>query len=1038
MYGKSSLSFAEREKKTLEFWKKNATFEKSLENTKDQKKFTFYDGPPFATGLPHYGHILAGTIKDIIPRYKTMKGYYVSRRFGWDCHGLPVENEIEKQQGLSGAATIEEFGIGAFNESCRDIVLRYTEEWKHTVERMGRWVDFSSPYKTMDVEYMESVWWVFSNLWDKDMVYKGYKVMPFSPKLGTPLSNFEANLNYKDVDDPSLTVEFTIDGDDASLLVWTTTPWTLISNLALAMSETVNYVKVEVNATHKRYYLAKARVSSYFKEEDITIISEHTGSQFEGKKYTPLFSYFEEKKSTGAFQILLADFATDEDGTGIVHMAPAFGEVDFYACQDKGIELVCPVDQNGQFTAEISEYEGMFVKDCDKDIIKRLKSESKVFHHTQINHRYPFCWRSDMPLIYKAVHTWFVNVECIKDKIIANNQEIEWVPSHIKNGRFGKWLENARDWAISRNRYWGTPMPIWESSDGDFLVIDSKETLEKYSGKTIDDIHRHFIDDIEIIKNGKVYKRVEEVFDCWFESGSMPYAQNHFPFEGNENIPEGFPADFIAEGLDQTRGWFYTLLVLSTALFDKPAFKNVIVNGILLAEDGNKMSKKLKNYPDPLDVVNECGADSIRLYMLSSPAVAGDDLRFTKNGVETTLRQFLLPLWNSYNFFATYAQLIEFVPTSPPKNPENIIDAWILSKLQSLTLQVTDALDRYTLNSAITPLLQFIEDLTNWYIRRSRSRFWQIEHSTGRDEAFQTLYYVLVEIAKIAAPFVPFITESIYQELRQNGSEESVHLTSYPEYNSSIRDIELEEEMDLVQKVVSLGRSLRKEEKIKLRQPLRTVYIASKNASIERALNRHKDLLRDELNVHNVEYIENESEFVSISVKPNFKKLGAQYKTMMRGIQQELKQLSLESINLLYTGVPITIKVENTPITLETSDVEFKRDVKEGVSAISLNDITLCYDTVITHDLMIEGYARELINKINLERKTQDFKIENTLHLSISGPECIKEVISLHEHYIKREVLAHTIVFHDELENGTHLDINGINVCVSLSLTTRD
>ena len=651
MFEISKKSIAEREVEVLERWEQGDIFRKSLEMREQGELYTMYDGPPFATGLPHYGHILAGAIKDVVPRYWTMKGRYVPRRFGWDCHGLPVENEIEKREELAGAPSIEHFGIAKFNEACRSIVQRYTSEWRETVLRMGRWVDFDGAYRTMDLPFMESVWWVFGQLWEKGLVHQGFKVMPFSAKLGTPLSNFEANLNYKDVDDPSVTVAFSLVEEEGSLLVWTTTPWTLVSNRAAIVHPDLKYAKVRQSG--ELYYVAESRAHVVLPEGDIEGVVK--GSDLIGARYLPPFDYFPDE---GAYRVIGDDFVGAEDGTGIVHAAPAFGEVDFFACSREGIEIVCPVDHNGRFTSEVPEYGGLFVKDADRDIVRRLKESKRLFSQATIRHRYPFCWRSDTPLIYKAVETWFVAVEKIKEKLLAANEEIEWVPSHLKRGRFGKWLEQARDWAISRNRYWGTPIPIWISDGGERRVVTSVTELEELTGKKIDDLHRHHIDDLEFEENGKVFRRIPEVFDCWFESGSMPYAQYHYPFEHGDETLGSLPADFIAEGLDQTRGWFYTLTILSAALFDKPAFRNVIVNGIVLAEDGNKMSKRLKNYPDPSEVIERYGADSVRLYLLQSKAMEADDVRFSERGVELTLRQVLIPFWNAYVFFVYPAVLI--------------------------------------------------------------------------------------------------------------------------------------------------------------------------------------------------------------------------------------------------------------------------------------------------------------------------------------------------------------------------------------------
>jgi isoleucyl-tRNA synthetase len=1024
MFEVDDNSFPSREEKILKFWQQNHIFEKSIENRKNAPLFSTYDGPPFATGLPHYGHLLAGTIKDVIPRYKTMKGMCVPRRFGWDCHGLPVENEIEKEKGLSGASTIEEFGIAAFNEECRKIVLRYTEEWKSTVNRMGRWVSFENTYKTMDTNFMESVWWIFSALWKKGLVYQGFKVMPFSAQLGTPLSNFEANLNYKDVDDPSLTVRIKVKAEsDTYLLVWTTTPWTLPSNLACVVNPHNHYVKLKDKETKHTYIISKARVGHYFKDrESYEIVSAFKGDKLRDLEYEPLFPYFAGRKN--AFRVLLDEFVGEEDGTGVVHAAPAFGEQDFFVCLRESIDLVDPVDQNGKFTQLVPEYEGLFVKDADKDIIKRLKAEGKVLHHGQIHHRYPFCWRSDTPLIYKAVKTWFLSVEKIKDKLLAANEQINWVPHHIKHGRFGKWLENARDWAISRNRYWGTPIPLWQSDEGDFIAISSIEELEKFTGKKIDDLHRHYIDDLSFVDNGRTYRRVKEVFDCWFESGSMPFAQNHFPFEHKEATLDAFPADFIAEGLDQTRGWFYTLTVIGAALFDKPAFKNVIVNGILLAEDGNKMSKRLKNYPDPMDVVNKYGADSIRLYLLHSPAVQADDLRFAERGVELVLRQALIPLWNSYVFFATYAKIYKWTPKlATHKKPKATIDLWILSQLQKLILDVETALDSYKLSEAVDPIVVFIDQLTNWFIRRSRPRFWHAEATQDRDEAFETLYTVLLNLVKVAAPFIPFLTDSIYQELKGPSDMASVHLTHYPTYDKNLRDEKLEEEMGLVQTIVNLGHSLRKEHKLKVRQPLKKAYIVTASQDQKDSLSSHLYLIKEELNVHHIEFESDESRFVSVSVKPNFKVLGKQMGPKMKEAKAVIEGLSPQSIAALYAGKTISIEVGGESFTLSQNEVEVSRSVKEGLVASCEGSITVALETTLDEELIKEGIAREIVNKINTMRRNENFEVTDRIVVTLETTPRVEVAFKKHESYISNEVLAEKVVFGPC--SGTEWDING-------------
>ncbi len=1017
--------FSEREKRILALWKEKNIFKKSVAIREDSPLFSFYDGPPFATGLPHYGHILAGTIKDVVPRYMTMKGFHVPRRFGWDCHGLPVENEIEKTKELSGSHSIEKFGIANFNEECRSIVLRYVEEWKSTVDRMGRWVDFDQTYKTMDPTFMESVWWVFASLWKKDLVYEGFKVMPFSAQLGTPISNFEANLNYKEVTDPSLTVKFPVKGEENTyLLIWTTTPWTLVSNLAAIANPKMTYVKVLDKETKKKYYLAGSRVKTYFKDRDkIEILATFHGFDLSGKEYFPPFEYFIHEASPNAFRVLLDEFVGEEDGTGIVHAAPAFGEADFFVCKREDIEPVCPVDQNGRFTKEIPEYEGILVKDTDKDIIKRLKAKSLVFHHGQIVHRYPFCWRTDQPLIYKAVNTWFVAVEKIKDRLLRANEKINWTPEHIKSGRFGKWLENARDWAISRNRYWGTPIPLWRNDEGGVIVISSIKDLEERVGKKITDLHRHYIDSLTFEENGKVYKRVPEVFDCWFESGSMPYAQNHFPFENKEETLKSFPADFIAEGLDQTRGWFYTLHVLSVALFDQPAFKNVIVNGIILAEDGNKMSKRLKNYPDPSDVFEKYGADSVRLYLLHSPVVEADDLRFSEKGVELILRQFMIPLWNAYVFFATYANIYEWTPSKLEKASSDI-DKWILSRLQGLVHDVEKGLDQFLLNKAIDPFVTFIEELTNWYIRRSRNRFWSEVDSVDRRQAFSTLYEVLKTLVKVAAPFVPFISDSIYQEMKREDEAESVHLCDYPIYDRTLRNTKLEQEMDLTQKAVNLGHSLRKEHNLKVRQPLGKAYLISAKDSVLKSLEAHEKLIADELNVKELAYSKDESKFVEISVKPNFPVLGKKVGKLMPQVKQKIEALSGEKIQKLLGKESIDMTVEGHTVIVGPEDVTIERKVRGNIIATVEGDLTIALDTTLTDSLIQEGMAREIVNKINTMRRNMDFDVVDRIKVAMDTNDVVKQAFYTYQEYIMGEVLA-TDVHFGPTKEGSGWDING-------------
>lgn len=1027
-------TFDERELRILSFWQKERIFEKSVEQRRQKPLFSFYDGPPFATGLPHYGHFLAGTIKDVVLRFKTMKGFCVPRRFGWDCHGLPIENEIEKAHHLSGATSIEDFGISRFNEECRKIVLRYTEDWKALVSRMGRWVDFDHTYRTMDLSFMESVWWVFKQLFEKGLVYEGFKVMPFSAKLGTPLSNFEAGENYKNVDDPSLTIALPVtDEPNTYLMVWTTTPWTLISNLAVMAGPEIDYVKVRNKASGKLYYIANARLPSYDKEgteQEYEVISQHKGQELAGKRYKPLFPYFADQAQKGAFRVILDPMVSTDDGTGMVHAAPAFGEADFYACQREGIPLVCPVDNNGRFTKEIPEYAGLFVKDADKDIIKHLKAQGAVIQAATIHHRYPFCWRSDTPLIYKAVRTWFVAVENFKEDMLASNDQIHWTPENIKHGRFGKWLAGARDWAISRNRYWGTPIPIWRADDGEIAVLGSIAELEEATGAKITDLHRHYIDHLTLNRNGKVFHRIPEVFDCWFESGSMPYAQNHYPFENKELFENSYPADFIGEGLDQTRGWFYTLTILSTALFKKPAFKNVIVNGIVLAEDGAKMSKRLRNYPDPSIVIHRYGADAVRLYMMHSPAVKADDLCFAESGVELVLRQVLIPLWNAFSFLTTYAKIYKWSPAPLPKKPAAVIDQWIISLLNKLIKDVENGMQNYDLSLAVEPFVEFVDQLTNWYIRRSRRRFWNDVASQDRSEAFATLYYVLIELVKIAAPYVPFISDAIYQHIRSKEMPASVHLCDFPTYHPERRDELLEAAMAAVQTTVSLGHSLRKEHKFKVRQPLPSAHIASGDSQVLEFLQKQQHLIAEELNVKKVLFGTDETQFVSLKAKPNFRTLGKKVGKLMRPVQQAVDNFTQKELSELMDGNSVTIHVEGENIVLTAEDVAVERHVREGLVAANLNTITIALDTTLDDNLLIEGIAREIVNKINTMRREAGFEVTDRIRIKIDTNERVKQCFNTFGEYINGEVLAVAVDFGPC--EGTAWDLNGEPATIAL------
>ncbi len=1033
--------FAAVEEEVLQFWNENRTFEKSLKNRKGEPEFVFYDGPPFATGLPHYGHLLAGTIKDVVPRYQTMRGKYVERVFGWDCHGLPVENEMEKELDLSSKKEIENYGIGKFNESCRGIVLRYTKEWESTVKRMGRWVDFEHGYRTMDLDYMESIWWVFRQLWDKDLIYEGYKILPYCPRCSTPLSNFEANQGYAEVTDPAITIRFRVldEAGPVYFLAWTTTPWTLPSNMALAVGPDIDYVKIKDGEDY--YILAKARMPVYYPKEQPEIVAEFKGSELYGKRYEPLFPYFSDRKESGAFRVLTADFVSTEDGTGIVHSAPGFGEDDAAMGKEHGLPEVCPVDEECKFTSEVSDYAERYVKECDKDIIRRLKEENKLVHRSSIAHNYPHCWRCDSPLIYRAMPTWFVNIDKIKAKMIAANQQMNWTPEHIKDGRFGKWLENARDWNIGRNRYWGCPLPIWRNNEGEIICIGSVAELEKLIGKKVDDIHKHLMDKVEIPSpTGKSpLKRIPEVLDCWFESGSMPYAQQHYPFEKREHFDANFPADFIAEGLDQTRGWFYTLVVLSSALFGKPAAKNVVVNGLILAEDGQKMSKRKKNYPDPSYIIDHYGADSLRLFLLGSPVVRGEDLKFSEDGIKEILRGVMIPMWNAYSFLVTYANVDNWRPepgeAKPPADPKNPLDRWILASMTEMVEEIQEHMDNYQLQKAANRFEKFVEDLTNWYIRRSRRRFWKSQNDGDKQDAYQTLHYVLVTFTKTAAAFIPFVTDAIYRNLRTEEMPESVHLCDYPAADASRRDLYLEKQMDNTMVAVKLGRYLRTQHTLKVRQPLRKAIIVSADPEIRKMLSETSDIISEELNVKNIVIESNEEELVVRRAKPNFKALGPKLGKEMKDAAKLIPQLDSEAISKVLAGESVSITLPSgRELELGPSDLEIQREEKAGMPVSTEEGITVALDTELDRELEEEGLAREFISRVQNLRKDMGLDVSDRIELlySVAGDMAGAALKNFSE-YICNETLA---VVHKttELEDdGYDTDINGISCRIAIT-----
>ena len=1022
------VEFPKMEEEILAFWEKNDIFKKSISQREGKDEFVFYDGPPFATGLPHFGHFVPGTIKDIIPRYQTMKGKKVERRFGWDCHGLPVENLIEKELGLNSKTDIEKFGVANFNEACRSSVLRYVSEWRRIVTRLGRWVDFNNDYKTMDPDYMESIWWVMKTLWEKGLLYEGYYILPYCPRCSTVLSNHELNLGgYKDVHDPAITIKFKVTGlvsgsaaeaakladladGNTFLLAWTTTPWTLPSNLALAVGPDIDYVLVQDG--NERYILAEARLSAYYKKpEEYQILWKKKGAELVGITYEPLFPYFKETKEQNAFRTYPGDYVSTEDGTGIVHIAPGFGEDDQRILKGTGVPTICPVDAECRFTDEVPDYKGLFVKDADKAIIDRLKAEGKLVKRDQILHAYPHCWRCSSPLIYRAVSSWFVNVTKIKQQMLDANQQIHWVPEHIKDGRFGKWLEGARDWAISRNRYWGNPLPIWKCPDcGKTICVGSRKELQDLSGVEVKDLHKHFVDEITIpCSCGGTMQRIPEVLDCWFESGAMPYAQNHYPFENKEFFESHFPADFISEGLDQTRGWFYTLTILGAALFNRPAFKNCVVNGLVLAEDGKKMSKSLRNYTDPMDVINTFGADALRIFLMHSAVVKADDLRYSDEGVKDVLKSIIIPLWNSYSFFVTYANIDGMKPTKAPENPSNPLDKWILSVSESMVEKVTAALDSYDMNRAIDPIVEFIDLLNNWYIRRSRRRFWRSENDSDKAEAYGTLYSVLKKISLVAAPIMPYTTEAIWQNLRLESDPISVHLADYPLADTKRKDEGLEFKMSVVQHAVSMGRALRYQYNIKVRQPLRSVELVTRNPEEKKVLLEMEEIIREELNVKNVIFRDNEEDLVEYQAKANFRVLGKELGKDMKAAAERIEALSQQEIQGLLDGATLSIEVNGKNVDLTAEKLDIRRIEKAQVKVLNEGTLTVGLDMEVTEELAQEGDVRDLVRGIQNLRKESGFDVTDRIKLTLFGSDKLKAAFKAFTDYIAQETLAVSI-----------------------------
>lgn len=1012
MYQKVStdLSSVEREKEVVDFWKKNDIFKKSIANREGAEIFTFFDGPPTANGKPHIGHVLTRAIKDLIPRYRTMKGYQVQRKAGWDTHGLPVELEVEKQLGINGKPEIEKYGIEDFIKKCKDSVFTYQSEWEEMSDRVGFWADMENPYVTYHNDYIESVWWALKSIWDKDLLYKGHKIMPYCPRCGTSLSSHEVAQGYKDVKENSVIVKFRLpDRENGYILAWTTTPWTLPSNMALCVNPTEIYAEFSV-ADGTKYIMAKALIESVFgKDEEISIIKEYTGNELCGLEYEPLYDYM--KPDGKAYYVVSDNYVTMEDGTGIVHIAPAFGEDDSRVCKEHGLPFVNHVNTQGNFVEEMGEWSGLFVKDTDKLIIRDLKERGQCFAVIPFEHSYPFCWRCDTPLLYYACDTWFIKMTSVRDRLLANNDTVNWMPDNIKHGRFGNFLENIIDWGLSRSRYWGTPLPIWECGCGHRECIGSIAELKE---KGIDvpadiELHKPYVDQIKLKcpHCGGEMKRVPEVIDCWFDSGSMPFAQLHYPFENKEEFEKHFPANFISEAVDQTRGWFYTLMAISTLLFDKSPYENVIVLGHVQDKNGIKMSKHKHNVVDPMEVINNQGSDAVRWYFYANSAPWLPN-RFSADAVSEYQRKFLGTLWNTYAFYVLYAEIDQFDPTAHTldKSKLSALDLWILSKLNGTIRRVDEYLNSYKITEATRVIQDFTDELSNWYVRRSRERFWATEMTDDKISAYMTLYTVLSDFIKICAPFIPFMTEQIYQNLVLSVDKEapaSVHMCDYPTARAEFDSADIEADMDAVRKVVMLGRACRNEANVKNRQPVAKLYVQAAQPMNE----AYQSIVLEELNVKEVEFTDNAASFISYNFKPQMRTMGPKYGKIMKAIFEEVNKLDgVKVMDTLNSGELLRLNVQDTEVEIGRDDVLIETLQKDGFVSSSDMGYTVVLDTNLTPELIEEGFVREVISKIQTMRKDSGYEVQDNIVVWYDGTERIKNVIANNYEEIASQVLA--------------------------------
>ena len=1034
MYKKVELKngFVGMEHEMAEVWKEKNIIKKNFDMNKGKRYFTFYDGPPTANGMPHAGHIITRVMKDIIPRYKVMKGYQVIRKAGWDTHGLPVELEIEKKLGISGKEQIEEYGVEKFVKECKESVFKYVHEWEEMTNKVGYWVDMEHPYVTYYNEYIESVWWALKEMWNKGLLYEGHKVMPYCPRCGTALSSHEVAQGYKDVKDLTCIAKFKLKDEDKYVLAWTTTPWTLPSNLALCVNKAYDYCDVKVKVDEDKYevyVLAKDLVDTVLKDKEYEVLNVYKGSELLGKEYEQLMPFA--KVDGKAFVIIHGDYVSLSDGTGIVHIAPAYGEDDSLVSKQNGIAFVNLVDKEGKFVDDVEPWKGRFVRDCDVDICKWLEDENKLFAKERHVHSYPHCWRCDTPLLYYPKESWFVAMSKLRDNLVENNDKVNWYPENIKKGRFGNFLENVIDWGISRDRYWGTPLPIWTCEDESCGHRECIGSIAELKEKGIDvpeniELHKPYIDNVYLKcpKCGKKMKRAKEVIDCWFDSGSMPFAQWHYPFENQEMFKNNFPAQFISEAIDQTRGWFYTLTAVGTALFNKIPFENCIVLGHVLDGKGQKMSKSKKNGVDPLVLLNTVGADATRWYFYtgSAPWISS---RLSIENVQESQRGFLSTLWNVYSFYVLYAQIDNFNPLEYKDfKSENVMDRWIISKLNTLVKTVDEKLDKYDITGAGYVIEDFTDELSNWYVRRNRERFWAQDLTDEKIGAYVTLYRVLTTLIKVAAPFVPFITDEIYQNLvygLDNSAPESVHLCYWPEVNDKEVDLQLEKEMDLAYKIVKLGRSARNSENIKNRQPLSKMLI-----SVDTLPEYYGNIVKDELNVKEVVLGADMSEYVNFEIKPNLPVLGKEYGRLIPKIKEELSKMNqMDLANKVKAGKVETIFVDDTEIALDSNNLLITMQGKEGYAFAGEGEVGVVLDTIITPELKEEGYLREILSKVQNMRKDKGFEVLDKINLYVSGNDMLEEVVKKYADEIKRETLALNIEYNGKRDTYTDTNING-------------